>query len=141
MKSRIALSILAVFPLTATTAQTAAEDRASAKDCAVMQAVVIERGGVRTLGLAPDSFGLDCEWVKRLGSPVVPREAPGLRNTFKRPSYLPDGLQASLEYWEYYTPAHWGTDRYPYMHSFNCTLMKDRADWHLVRCRVGASAN
>ena len=104
MKSPIALSILAVLPLTAATAQTAVQDRGHATDCAVMQALVAERDAGRgALGILPDSFGLACDWIKKLDpSPVEPVATPGWHYGYMRPEYSPDGLQAMEEYYQVY---------------------------------------
>ena len=136
MKSPIALSALVLLPLTAATAQTPAGDRAHARDCAVMQALVAERGAGRSaLGIAPDSFGLDCNWIKKLeSSPVEPSATPGWHYGYMRPEYSTDGLQAMEEYYQVYR------EQFVHMTSFHCTLKKVGADWHLVHCTVGASA-
>jgi hypothetical protein len=136
MKSPIALSALVLLPLTAATAQTPAGDRAHARDCAVMQALVAERGAGRgALGIAPDSFGLDCDWIKKLGSsPAEPVATPGWHYGYMRPEYSPDGLQAMEEYYQVYR------GEFIHMSSFRCTLKEGRGDWHLVGCRVWSSA-
>jgi hypothetical protein len=135
MNSRIALSILAVLPLTAATAQTRAEDRAHARDCAVMRTLVAERGAGRSaLGIMPDSFGLDCDWIKKLDpSPVEPVATPGWHYSYMRPEYSPDGLQATEEYYWVYM------EKFVTMNAFRCFLRKDGADWHFVGCSLRAA--
>jgi hypothetical protein len=136
MKSSIALSALVLLPLTAATAQPAATNQASAEDCAVMQALIGPPPLLITL--ASDSFGLDCDWVKRLEpSPVVPVGTPDSHQSYGRPTYSPDGLQATEAYWDSYQ----GTNGFVGAHQHICTLKKRGPGWSFISCATGIIAN
>jgi hypothetical protein len=69
-----------------------------------MQAPAAERDAGRgALGIMPDSFGLDCDWIKKLeSSPVEPGGTPGWHYGYMHPEYSTDGLQAMEEYYQVY---------------------------------------
>jgi hypothetical protein len=115
----------------------------SAQDCAVIAAV----GEIKLkwheqspeMPMYAKSYGVDCDWpglgIKHFDIPVLGPGPyyPGVRFSFSKPVYSPDGSEASVTYT---SGGNAGPSRYFYSLSY-CTVKNTGGGWQSAGCKAG----
>jgi len=117
--------------------------RASAQDCAVIAAVGEDRlkwhKRSPEMPMFAQSYGVDCDWkamgIKDLNIPPLGPGPyyPGVRFSFSKPVYSPDGLQATVTYT---IGGNGGPASYFFSMSY-CKAEKVDGQWQSAGCKPG----
>lgn len=143
MTSRIALVALAAILFSPIAASAQSPARTGAEDCAVLAVVGEEKMHWREqspdLPMYTKSYGVDCDFkamgIKHFDIPPLPPGPyyQGVRFAFEKPSYSPDGLQATVTY-----SIGENRSRTQYFFALSyCTARKSSGVWRSTGCKPG----